>query len=286
MPHTWDLRRCCRWPRGWCDEWLSRVSNPRPSVCFVDRNFSPNDFVKLAITTSHPGMQSLSPPASPPPSVSSHPRSGSGSGSGVGPGGESGGSATADVSPPLPQEASPSPPPFFAGNPQLQQRARADETSPSASGGDLAGSSSPVSATRHPQPARPYRAACKVDHGQSPPSPQPAPQQPLPFSYTPDFDDGGGVRAVLGGGGNGGEGGSCTTTYIGQLNECNKFHGVGSIVWPDGRKYVGQWRDGVIEGAGHMRWEDGSAYRGDFKDGLVRRLAPSSPSSRATRGSD
>lgn len=74
--------------------------------------------------------------------------------------------------------------------------------------------------------------------------------------------------------GNGHEADGCSTTYVGQLNEQNKFHGMGSISWPDGRKYVGQWRDGVIEGTGHMRWEDGSAYRGEFKDGLVCAYPP------------
>jgi hypothetical protein len=89
-------------------------------------------------------------------------------------------------------------------------------------------------------------------------SPHSSPKQHADQHTNSDYDD---VPRLSGEG---------SATYIGQLNEHNKFHGTGSIAWPDGRKYVGQWRDNVIEGTGVMRWEDGSVYKGDFRNGLVR----------------
>ncbi len=60
-----------------------------------------------------------------------------------------------------------------------------------------------------------------------------------------------------------------SAVYVGQLNSKNNFHGLGSISWPDGRKYVGQWKDGTPDGNGVMTWVDASFYKGDFVDGLV-----------------
>ena len=51
----------------------------------------------------------------------------------------------------------------------------------------------------------------------------------------------------------------------------------GSITWPDGRSYQGDWRvvenqPDVPEGDGAMTWPDGRKYTGDFKEGVPHGL--------------
>ena len=45
-------------------------------------------------------------------------------------------------------------------------------------------------------------------------------------------------------------------------------HGVGTMVCPDGNKYVGKFKDGRKNGQGTTIYPDGSKYIGEFKDGL------------------
>jgi len=54
-----------------------------------------------------------------------------------------------------------------------------------------------------------------------------------------------------------------TITYEGQLLN-DKFHGIGSFNFADGRCYVGPWRVGKMIHDGEMTWKDGSKYKGQF----------------------
>ena len=44
-------------------------------------------------------------------------------------------------------------------------------------------------------------------------------------------------------------------------------HGQGTNVFPDGQKYVGEWKDGAPNGKGKLSKPDGSSYEGDWKMG-------------------
>jgi hypothetical protein len=46
----------------------------------------------------------------------------------------------------------------------------------------------------------------------------------------------------------------------------NKPHGVGSTIWPDGRKHGGEYANGLIDGFGTFNFPDRSVYIGNFKD--------------------
>ena len=41
----------------------------------------------------------------------------------------------------------------------------------------------------------------------------------------------------------------------------------GTFTFPDGRKYVGEWKDGKKHGKGTLTSPDGSKYVGEWKDG-------------------
>jgi hypothetical protein len=41
---------------------------------------------------------------------------------------------------------------------------------------------------------------------------------------------------------------------------------IGTYTYPDGRKYVGEWRNGSRNGHGTMTWPDGAKYVGDWRD--------------------
>ena len=43
--------------------------------------------------------------------------------------------------------------------------------------------------------------------------------------------------------------------------------GVGSLTYPNGRKYVGEWKDGKRNGQGTQTYPDVGKYFGEFKDG-------------------
>ena len=43
--------------------------------------------------------------------------------------------------------------------------------------------------------------------------------------------------------------------------------GGGTMIWPDGRKYVGQFWDGQMEGQGTMTYPDGKVEDGIWKQG-------------------
>lgn len=41
-------------------------------------------------------------------------------------------------------------------------------------------------------------------------------------------------------------------------------HGSGVLMWPDGRRYVGQFNRGTLEGEATMTWPDGRVYIGNY----------------------
>jgi len=43
--------------------------------------------------------------------------------------------------------------------------------------------------------------------------------------------------------------------------------GLGSLTYPDGEKYVGEWKDGKNNGQGTFTYHNGTKYVGEFKDG-------------------
>jgi len=49
--------------------------------------------------------------------------------------------------------------------------------------------------------------------------------------------------------------------------DCNQMHGKGEFLWPDGRKYVGEYVNDKKEGYGQFTWPDGRIYDGDWANG-------------------
>ena len=63
---------------------------------------------------------------------------------------------------------------------------------------------------------------------------------------------------------------SCTTPprfrYEGEKNQEGKAHGQGTKTFPDGTKYVGEWKEGIFMD-GTLISPDGGKYVGEYKDG-------------------
>ena len=53
--------------------------------------------------------------------------------------------------------------------------------------------------------------------------------------------------------------------YVGQFKD-DKSNGQGTLTLADGRKYVGQFKDGKSNGQGTLNWPDGQKYVGQWKD--------------------
>ena len=45
-------------------------------------------------------------------------------------------------------------------------------------------------------------------------------------------------------------------------------HGVGTLVYPDGNKYVGEFMNGLFHGQGTQTYPDGGEYKGSWKNGV------------------
>lgn len=56
--------------------------------------------------------------------------------------------------------------------------------------------------------------------------------------------------------------------YVGQFKE-GELHGQGTITFPDGSKYSGEFWNGEINGQGAMAFSNDSEYVGEFKDGAL-----------------
>jgi len=57
--------------------------------------------------------------------------------------------------------------------------------------------------------------------------------------------------------------------YIGDVM-IGKPHGIGTVVYPDGNKYVGEWMNGLFHGQGiYTTASDGYSYVGEYRIGLL-----------------
>ena len=45
------------------------------------------------------------------------------------------------------------------------------------------------------------------------------------------------------------------------------WHGQGTLTFPDGATYAGEWRDGFMNGQGNFTLADGTVKKGIWKDG-------------------
>lgn len=53
---------------------------------------------------------------------------------------------------------------------------------------------------------------------------------------------------------------------------CGKLHGEGTMVWADGRRYEGQFRQNVYHGSGRLETPSGggvTVYEGTWKNGKL-----------------
>jgi len=55
--------------------------------------------------------------------------------------------------------------------------------------------------------------------------------------------------------------------YVGEWKD-NKFHGQGTFTTAEGFKYVGEWKDSKHHGQGVRTLPDGQNYVGEWKDGM------------------
>jgi hypothetical protein len=56
---------------------------------------------------------------------------------------------------------------------------------------------------------------------------------------------------------------------VGTCIEGNCTNGRGTLVLPNGDKYVGEFKDSVANGQGTITWQNGGRYMGEFKDGVA-----------------
>ena len=61
------------------------------------------------------------------------------------------------------------------------------------------------------------------------------------------------------------EGNTVGKTYIGEFKD-GKMNGKGSVTGSDGFKYVGEWKDGKWHGQGTLTWPGVGVYVGEFKN--------------------
>ena len=54
--------------------------------------------------------------------------------------------------------------------------------------------------------------------------------------------------------------------YVGDWKN-GKYHGHGTFTYLDGNMYVGEFKDGLKNGQGTQTWLDGRKYVGEYKDG-------------------
>ena len=53
--------------------------------------------------------------------------------------------------------------------------------------------------------------------------------------------------------------------YVGDWKN-GKYHGHGTFTYPDGNMYVGEFKDGLKNGQGTYTWSIGDEYIGEYKD--------------------
>ena len=47
------------------------------------------------------------------------------------------------------------------------------------------------------------------------------------------------------------------------------FNGQGTYITPNGKEYIGEWKDGKMNGKGKYTWTNGTVYSGEWKDGKM-----------------
>ena len=57
-----------------------------------------------------------------------------------------------------------------------------------------------------------------------------------------------------------------STNIFGKCIQGDCKNGQGTFTYPDGREYIGEWKDGKKHGYGTMTSPDGSKYVGKWKD--------------------
>ena len=53
--------------------------------------------------------------------------------------------------------------------------------------------------------------------------------------------------------------------YVGSIDKNRIPNGAGTLIFSDGNKYEGEWKDGEINGRGTYTYYDGNQYIGEFK---------------------
>ena len=61
-----------------------------------------------------------------------------------------------------------------------------------------------------------------------------------------------------------------TVSTFGQCLEGNCKNGRGTMIFSDGTKYIGQFKDGKWHGQETLIFHGGEKYAGEFKDGMQR----------------
>ena len=46
------------------------------------------------------------------------------------------------------------------------------------------------------------------------------------------------------------------------------YQGKGTLIWPDGSRYEGEFYNGHLQGEGTFTWPDGSSYKGEWQNDL------------------
>jgi hypothetical protein len=59
--------------------------------------------------------------------------------------------------------------------------------------------------------------------------------------------------------------------YNGACIEGNCINGQGTMTWLDGKKYVGEFKDGKYNGQGTLRYPDGRVDRGIWKNNEIEK---------------
>ena len=52
-----------------------------------------------------------------------------------------------------------------------------------------------------------------------------------------------------------------------KCKEGNCSNGTGTMIWPNGDQYVGEWKDSKTHGLGTMKWSNGTKWVGNWKNG-------------------
>ena len=56
------------------------------------------------------------------------------------------------------------------------------------------------------------------------------------------------------------------SVYEGQWNDKGSMEGQGVMLWPDAKKYEGNWLRGKANGKGRMIFNNGDYYEGEFQN--------------------